>query len=68
VQFTASAELRDKLERLQALVQADVAAVIEVAVTEKPERLEAKRYGRTKSPQKHLEETDIAGSSQYWRR
>jgi len=31
VQFTASSELRDKLERLQALLHTDLAAVIEVA-------------------------------------
>jgi hypothetical protein len=40
VQFTASAELRDKLERLQALMRSsvpdgDLAAIIEAAVTEK---------------------------------
>jgi hypothetical protein len=34
VQITASAELRDKLERLQALMGEDLAAVIEAAVTE----------------------------------
>jgi hypothetical protein len=48
VQFTASAELRDKLERLQALLQtphsdASLAVVIEAAVSEKLERLEATR-------------------------
>jgi hypothetical protein len=42
VQFTASAELRDKLQRLQALMRAsvpdgDLAAVIDAAVTEKLE-------------------------------
>jgi 5-methylcytosine-specific restriction endonuclease McrA len=46
VQFTASAELRDKLERLQALMRSsvpdgDLAAVIEAAVTDKLERMEA---------------------------
>jgi hypothetical protein len=45
VQFTASAQLKDKLERLQALLRSevpdgDLAAVIEKAVTEKLERLE----------------------------
>ncbi len=58
VQITASAELRDKLERLQALMGEDLAAVIEAAVTEKLERLEAKRYAITKNPRKTLEETD----------
>jgi len=47
VVFTASRELRDKLERLQALMHGDLAAVIEAAVTEKLERLEAKRYAET---------------------
>ena len=65
VTFTASAELRDKLERLQALVQEDLAAVIEAAVTEKLERLEAKRFAETKAPRKTLEETDTSASSRY---
>jgi hypothetical protein len=65
VTFTASAEFRDKLERLQALMQEDLAAVIEAAVTEKLERLEAKRYGEVKTPRKNLEETDTSASSRY---
>jgi hypothetical protein len=65
VTFTASAEFRDKLERLQALMQEDLAAVIEAALTEKLERLEAKRYGETKTPRKNLEETDTSASSRY---
>jgi hypothetical protein len=65
VQFTASSELRDQLERLQALMAADLMAVIEAAVTEKLERLEAKRYAETKKPRKTLEETDTAPSSRY---
>src|SRR5260221_1032979 len=57
VQFTASAEFRDKLERLRALVgssmpDGDLAAVIEQAVTEKLERLEACRFARTTAPRK----------------
>jgi len=65
VQFTASAELREKLERLQALMRSshpdgDLAAVIEAAVTEKLERLEARRFGRTKSPRKTIAESEIA--------
>ena len=68
VQFTASAALRDKLERLQALMRssgnaAELATVIEAAVTEKLEKLEAKRYGKTKAPRKNLEETDTSHSS-----
>jgi len=65
VQITASAELRDKLERLQALMGEDLAAVIEAAVTEKLERLEAKRYAVTKNPRKTLDETDTTPSSRY---
>jgi 5-methylcytosine-specific restriction endonuclease McrA len=70
VAFTASAELRDKLERLQALMRSsgndgDLASVIEAAVTEKLEKLEAKRYGKTKTPRKSLEETDTTPSSRY---
>jgi hypothetical protein len=70
VEFTASAELRDKLERLQALMRSsvpdgDLAAIIDEAVTEKLERLEAKRYGKTKAPRKGLEEVDTTPSSRY---
>lgn len=61
VQFTASAELRDKLERLSKLMpDGDLAGVIEAAVTEKLERLEAKRYGKVKKPRKALEDADTA--------
>ncbi len=52
VQFTAGSELRQKLERLQKLMSADLAAVIERAVSEKLERLEAKRFGLAKAPRK----------------
>ena len=53
VQFTASAELQAKLERLQALMPGkDLAAVIEAAVTEKLERIEARRFARTTAPRK----------------
>ena len=59
VQFTASTELHDKLERLRALMggrgqDGDLAAVIEQAVTEKLERLEARRFARTDAPRKGL--------------
>ena len=68
VQFTASAELRDKLTRLQALMHAsvpdgDLAAIIEQAVSEKLERLEAKRYGKTKKPRKTLAQTATRAAS-----
>ena len=66
IEFTASAELRDKLERLKTLMQhEDIAAVIEEAVTEKLERLEAKRFGKTKTPRKSLDKTDTSPSSRY---
>ncbi len=70
VQFTASAELRDKLQRLQDLMRStipdcDLAALIEIAVTEKIDRLEAKRFGRTKTPRKTLATTDLTSQSRY---
>jgi len=70
VKFTASAELRDKLERLQALIgsagpRPDLAQVIDAAVTEKLERLEARRLGKTKAPRKGLAETDTSRRSRH---
>ncbi len=65
VQFTASKELRDKLECLQALMNVDLAAVVEAAVTEKLERLGAKRYAETRRPRKSIEETDTSPRSRY---
>jgi hypothetical protein len=70
VQFTASAGLREKLERLQALLRssvpgADLAAVIEDAVTEKLERLEARRFGLTKDPRKNLSQTETKLASRH---
>jgi len=49
---SASAESRDKLERLKDLMRSsvpdgDLGAIIDAAVTEKLERLEARRFGRT---------------------
>ena len=51
MQFTASVELRDKLERLAALMRSevpdgDLGQVIERAVTEKLERIEARRFAK----------------------
>ncbi len=65
IQFTAPTMLRDKLERLQALLRADLATVIEAAVTEKLERLEAKRFGLTRAPRRTLDDTDLSGRSRY---
>ena len=55
VRFTASTALRDKLEQLEALMkeslpEGDLSDFIEAAVTEKLERLQAARYGKTKRP------------------
>ncbi len=70
VQFTASVELRDKLERLQALMRSsvpdgDLARIIDLAVTEKLERLEARRFAKTKASRKSLAETDTRPKSRY---
>jgi hypothetical protein len=70
VQFTAGPELRDKLERLQALMRSsvpdgDLAKIVDLAVTEKLERLEARRYAKTKKPRKPLAQTDTRPKSRY---
>jgi 5-methylcytosine-specific restriction endonuclease McrA len=68
VQFTASAELHDKLERLRALMRSqvpdgDLAAIIERAVSEKLERLQGRRFAKTSRPRKTLRESDTSPSS-----
>lgn len=71
VQFTASAAFHDKLERLKALIRSsvpdgDLAAILEDAVTEKLERLEARRFGMTKAPRKGVAATETsAPASRY---
>jgi len=65
VQFTASAEFRDKLERLRALMRpsvpdGDLAAIVEQAVTEKLKRLEARRFARTQAPRKTLSQIETS--------
>jgi len=61
VEFTASAILRDKLERLEALIPgSDLASIIDAAVSEKLERLEAKRFGKTDRPRKDIEDADTS--------
>jgi hypothetical protein len=70
VQFTASAELRDKLDRLKALMRGsipdgDLATIIDATVTEKLERLEARRFGKTKTPRKNVEQTDTTPRSRH---
>ena len=62
VQFTASAELHDKLERLQALLRSqvpdgDLGAIVDLAVSETLERLEARRFAKTGAPRKTLSDT-----------
>ncbi len=63
IQFTASSALRDKLEELQALMRSsvpdgDLAAVIEAAVSEKIERLKARRLAATPRPRTTLARSD----------
>jgi 5-methylcytosine-specific restriction endonuclease McrA len=65
VQFTASAELHEKLERLRALMRSsvpdgDLAAIVEQAVTEKLQRLEARRFARTQAPRKTLAQSETS--------
>jgi 5-methylcytosine-specific restriction endonuclease McrA len=60
VQFTVSAEFCHKLERLRALAgvpEGDLAAVIEQAVTEKLERIEARRFAKKRAPDKGAAKT-----------
>jgi hypothetical protein len=62
VQFTASAELRDKLERLTALMRSetpdgDLAKIIERLVTEKLARIDARRFARTTAPRRTLQDS-----------
>jgi hypothetical protein len=70
VRFTASGEMRDKLERLKDLMRSsvpdgDLARIIDIAITEKLERLEAKRFGKTRAPRKTLAETDTMAKSRH---
>ncbi len=70
VRFTASLELREKLERLQALLRSsvpdgDLARIIEIAVSEKLERVEAKRFGRTNAPRSDVAHADTSPSSRH---
>ncbi len=65
VQFTAGAELYEKLERLRALLRheipdGDLGRIIEKAVTEELERLEARRFGHTKSPRQVQVRKDLS--------
>ncbi len=70
VQFTASAGFRDKLERLKALMRREVpsgdfAEIIERAVSEKLERLEARRFAKAAAPRKSLTDTVPSARSRH---
>jgi 5-methylcytosine-specific restriction endonuclease McrA len=70
VRFTATAELHDKLERLQALMRhsvpdGDLAAIIDAAVTRELERLEARRFARTKNPRQRLGRVDTTPKTRH---
>lgn len=70
VQFTASAELHHKLERLRALMRSqvpdgDLAAIVEQAVSEKLECLESRRFAKTSRPRKGLRECDASPMSRH---
>jgi hypothetical protein len=63
IQLTASAALRDKLERLQGFMRSSrndacLAAVIEAAVDEKLQRLDARRRGLSKVPRSTVAAND----------
>ena len=70
LQFDLDAELRDKLERLQALLRpsvpdGDLGRVIDVAVTRELERLEAKRFGKTKRPRQRVAQAETRPKSRH---
>jgi hypothetical protein len=70
VQFTASTGLREKLDRLQALLRSsapdvDLATVIEVAVDGALQRLEASKFGLTPHPRKKPDEADMTPRSRH---
>jgi hypothetical protein len=61
IQFTANAELKNKIERLAALMPGvELAELIDAAVTEKLERVEANRYGKVKKPRTSVADTDAS--------
>lgn len=68
IQFTAGAAFCEKLERLTSLMRStvpdgDLALILEAAVSEKLERLEAKRFGRAKESQAAQTRPDTKASS-----
>ncbi len=70
VQFTACARLHEKLERLRSLMRSqvpdgDLGTIIEAAVSEKLERLEARRFAATSRPRKGLSSADTSAASRH---
>ncbi len=65
VLFTANREFRDKLERLQTLMDVDLVTALEAAVNEKLERLYAKRFAETRKPRKDIDDVDISSGVRY---
>ncbi len=66
VQFTANASLHAKLQRLRALMpDDDLATIIDKAVTEKLERIEARRFGKTAKPRTKVAPTHVSPSSRH---
>jgi hypothetical protein len=68
IQFTAGPDLRDDLEALKALLRSqvpdgDLAVIVGKAVRQMRERLEARRFGQTRSPRK--KRTRVSTSSRY---
>jgi hypothetical protein len=68
VQFTASAELHDKISRARALLRhqipdGDIAGVVDRAMTLLVRELERARFGATESPRKSASESDATPSS-----
>ena len=47
------------------MANCDLAVIIEKAVTEKLERMEARRFGKTRTPRKSLDRTDASSGSRY---
>jgi len=70
VEFTAGAELRDKLCRALALLRhkypdGDLGEVIDEALTLLLGKLEARRFGKTEAPRKSLADTDTSVTSRH---
>ena len=70
VEFTASAELRDKLARARALLRHkvsdsanDLAEVVDEAVTLLLAKLEARKFAKTNAPRKDVAQSDTSAAS-----